>query len=130
MELEPARILIVEDDQITASVLTEILQDAGHTVEWVSTGARGFDRLAEGDADLVLLDLLLPEMNGFDVCRLMREREGRRRVPVIALSGFSEARDRARALDSGADDYLSKPFAIDELLARIDLRPATPRSPR
>lgn len=106
-------ILLVEDDRSIAVSLADGLVDAGHTVQVATTGA---DALAAPEADLVLLDLGLPDMDGRDVCRALRSRS---RVPIIMLTARSDEFDRVLGLELGADDYVTKPFSFRELVARI-----------
>lgn len=108
------RILLVEDDNRVAAALVPALERHGYTVTRVATGA---DALAAGETDLVLLDLGLPDIDGLDVCRRLR-RGGD--VPIIAVTARAEANQRIRGLRSGADDYVVKPYALGELLARIE----------
>lgn len=107
------RVLLVEDDHRIAGPLTEGLGRYGFAVHRVSTGT---DALAAAPADLVLLDLGLPDMDGIDVCRELR---GRGPVPVIMLTARDGESDRIVGLELGADDYLAKPFSLRELVARI-----------
>ncbi|WP_111600658.1 response regulator transcription factor [Streptomyces sp. Amel2xB2] len=107
------RLLLVEDDDLIARPLTEGLGNYGFTVERAATGAAA---LAAPPADLVLLDLGLPDMDGIDVCRVMRSRSD---VPIIMITARGEETDRVVGLELGADDYLSKPFGVRELVARI-----------
>ena len=108
------RILLVEDDLDIANALIPALRRYGLMVTHVRTAA---DALAADPGDLVLLDLGLPDGDGINVCRQIRTVSD---VPVIAVTARGEAADRVRGLRSGADDYVVKPFAISELLARID----------
>ena len=105
--------MLVEDDNAIAVSLVDGLTGAGHTVDLVGTGA---DALAASPADLVLLDLGLPDMDGRDVCRALRARG---RVPIIMLTARSDEFDRVLGLEMGADDYVTKPFGFRELVARI-----------
>jgi DNA-binding response OmpR family regulator len=107
------KLLLVEDDKAIADTLVEGLTAAGHTVTHVDTGAAA---LAERDYELVLLDLGLPDMDGRDVCRHLRERSS---MPIIMLTARSEEFDRVLGLELGADDYVTKPFSLRELVARI-----------
>jgi two-component system, OmpR family, response regulator RegX3 len=107
------KLLLVEDDKAIAETLVEGLTAAGHTVVHVTTGSRA---LTEHDHDLVLLDLGLPDMDGRDVCRQMRQKAT---TPIIMLTARSEEFDRVLGLELGADDYVTKPFSLRELIARI-----------
>jgi len=107
------KLLLVEDDRSIAETLVEGLTGAGHTVTHVATGAGA---LAARDYELVLLDLGLPDMDGRDVFRALRQRST---VPIIMLTARSEEFDRVLGLELGADDYVTKPFSLRELVARI-----------
>ncbi|MFF4361625.1 response regulator transcription factor [Streptomyces sp. NPDC001604] len=135
------RVLLIEDDDRVAGPLVEGLSRFGFTVDHARTGADG---LTAEEADMVLLDLGLPDMDGTDVCRMLRLRS---QVPIIMISARSDEVDRVLGLELGADDYLSKPFGVRELVARIravvrrtrpvhadvspmaELRPAAPARP-
>jgi two-component system, OmpR family, copper resistance phosphate regulon response regulator CusR len=112
------KVLVVEDEDLIASFLLKGLRASGYAVDRASKGAEALE--LAGDADLVILDLGLPDMDGLDVLRALRER--RIVAPVIVLTARGDIDDRVRGLDLGADDYLPKPFAFDELLARIRAR--------
>lgn len=111
-----ARILVIEDDPGVRQVVTRNLAAHGFRVEAASAGREGLDREPSFHADLVLLDLGLPDMSGLDVITELRERTS---TPIIVLSIRGAEKDKVRALDLGADDYLTKPFAIQELEARL-----------
>jgi len=110
------RILLVEDDRMIADGVQTALEQDGYSVDWVGDGAAASDALRASAFDLVLLDLGLPKRDGVAVLRELRGR--RDQTPVIILTARDEVRDRVAALDAGADDYLVKPFALDELAAR------------
>ncbi|TCJ30441.1 response regulator transcription factor [Nocardioides jejuensis] len=112
----PARLLVMEDDDDVAGPLLRALTREGHEVERVATGSAGLKRVADGDIDLVLLDLGLPDMDGLEVCRLLRS--GGYDGGVLMLTARSSELDRVDGLDVGADDYLAKPFGLAELQAR------------
>jgi len=112
----PLRALLVEDDARLAALTRDYLQGRGVTVEVVGDGRRGLAEALRGGHDVVLLDLMLPGLDGLEVCRALRARSD---VPVIVLTARGEEADRVMGLETGADDYLSKPFAPRELLARI-----------
>jgi two-component system, OmpR family, response regulator RegX3 len=111
---DDVKLLLVEDDKAIADTLVEGLTAAGHTVVHVATGA---DALAVRGHELVLLDLGLPDMDGRDVCRELRQRSAT--TPIIMLTARSEEFDRVLGLELGADDYVTKPFSLRELVARI-----------
>jgi DNA-binding response OmpR family regulator len=121
------RVLIVEDEARIASFLVKGLTAAGYAVEHVATGGEALTRLQPGGTQLVILDLRLPDMDGFDVLARLRERGDQ--TPVIVLTARGDVHDRVRGLDLGADDYLTKPFAFDELLARVRARLRAPSRP-
>jgi two-component system response regulator CpxR len=114
--LEENRILVIDDDAELCELLGEYLGQEGFVVESVSDGAAGLERTLSGAHALVVLDVMLPEMNGFDVLRRIRERS---KVPVLMLTARGDDVDRIVGLEMGADDYLPKPFNPRELVARI-----------
>ena len=111
------RILLVEDDDLLAAGIRDTLERALYAVEWVPDGAQALAALKSNTFDLVVLDLGLPKVDGVEVLRQVRGEGGT--VPVIVLSARDTAPDRVLGLDAGADDYLVKPFDVDELLARV-----------
>jgi two-component system OmpR family response regulator len=111
------RILVVEDETRMAALLKRGLEEEGHTVDVATTGTDGLYYASEYEYDAVVLDAMLPEMDGFEVCRQMRA--GSRWAPVLMLTARDAVSDRVRGLDAGADDYLVKPFAFAELAARL-----------
>jgi two-component system KDP operon response regulator KdpE len=111
-----ALILIVEDDLPTRQVLARELASAGYRIVEAETGARALERFAARRPDLVLLDLGLPDIDGLQVIRAIRKEA---RTPILILSGRFEEREKVEALDRGADDYVTKPFGVAELRARI-----------
>jgi len=119
------RVLLVEDDEPVAQSLRRGLIRYGFEVEWVSTGGAALGH--QGPYDVVLLDLGLPDTDGLDVCRALRERGD---VPIIVISARSDETDRVVGLELGADDYVSKPFGVREVIARIRavMRRAQPRT--
>lgn len=114
------RILIIEDEKELADGLEAILSRENYSVDVVGDGVNGLDYILSKMYDLVVLDIMLPEMNGIDVLRAARK-EGID-TPIILLTARSQLRDKIEGLDSGADDYITKPFDSDELLARIRAR--------
>lgn len=124
-----ARILVVEDDVEIVDVLRRTLRAEGFFVEGVATGRDALDTVPGFLPDLVILDLGLPDVDGEEVCRQLRASQESSRLPILMLTARSEVDDRVSGLDSGADDYLTKPFERVELLARIRalLRRTPPR---
>ena len=113
------RILVVEDEASLARFLQLELNHEGYRVETAQNGYEALGRISEGRWDLVLLDIMLPGLDGFEVCRRIRKQ---RNVPIIMLTARDATLDKVKGLDTGADDYVTKPFVIEELLARIRVR--------
>jgi two-component system OmpR family response regulator len=111
------RILVVEDELKMAGLLKRGLEEEGYAVDVSNTGADGLWAGSENPYDAILLDVMLPDLDGFDVCRQLRERG--RWAPVLMLTARDGVADRVAGLDAGADDYLAKPFSFAELLARV-----------
>jgi len=115
-ENQPRRILLIEDDCDLCSLMRDYLEQYGYASEAAHDGAQGLARALQGGFDLIILDVMLPLLDGFEVLRQYRKRSS---VPVILLTARTAAADRIAGLDTGADDYLPKPFDPEELLARI-----------
>jgi DNA-binding response OmpR family regulator len=114
------RILVIEDDPSIRMGLEDTLRAKGYEVDVVGRGSEGAERATGGRYDLVVLDVMLPDIDGFEVCRRIRQSKvPARRVPVIILSARGAELDRVRGLELGADDYVTKPFSLMELLARV-----------
>lgn len=111
------RILVVEDERKISAYVKRGLEEQGYAVDAACTGREALDWAAAAPYDVIILDVLLPEKDGFTVCRELRERG--LRTPIIMLTARDSVDDRVRGLDAGADDYLIKPFALKELLARL-----------
>jgi len=111
-------VLIVEDEEKIGRFLELELMHEGYGVMKAANGREGLEKAQSGKADLVVLDVMLPELNGFEVLRRIRKNSD---IPVIMLTARDEVMDKVAGLDGGADDYMTKPFAIEELLARIRL---------
>ena len=114
-----ARILIVEDEPDLRQVLAYNLRDAGHEVVATGEGRRGMALALESPPDLVLLDLMLPDLSGLEVCRTLKANEKTRHVPVVMVTARGEEIDRVVGFELGADDYVVKPFSVRELLLRL-----------
>src|SRR6476660_10444122 len=111
-----ARILIVDDEPNILATVAPLLRARGYEVVSVMTAAAAFEAIDRDKPDLIVLDLGLPDIDGVEVCRLVRETSN---VPILVLSARGAEGDKVGALDAGADDYVTKPFGADELLARI-----------
>jgi two-component system, OmpR family, response regulator MprA len=112
------KILVVDDERAVRDSLRRALELEGYNVELAADGEEALDQLeSNGDPDAVILDLLMPGVDGLEVCRRLR-RDGRR-LPILMLTARDEIESRVSGLDAGADDYVTKPFALDELLARV-----------
>ncbi|MGG6312457.1 response regulator transcription factor [Paenibacillus macerans] len=110
-------ILVIDDDEKITSMLRRGLAFEGYDVFTANNGAEGLSMMLSADPDLIILDVMMPKIDGFEVCR--RLREGGSTVPVLMLTAKDEVENRVKGLDLGADDYLVKPFALEELLARV-----------
>ncbi|HSH95376.1 MAG TPA: response regulator transcription factor [Roseimicrobium sp.] len=110
------RILIVEDEPDLLNSLAKALREENYAVDTASDGEDGFYKAESNDYDALVLDVMLPKMDGWEILRRLRETK---QTPVLLLTAKDAVRDRVRGLDSGADDYLTKPFDLDELLARL-----------
>ncbi len=110
-------ILMVEDERRLAQVVRKVLEEEGHTVDVAFDGEDGLVMALDGSHDVMILDVLLPGMDGVDICQSLRR--NRVDTPILLLTALDGIEDRVRGLDAGADDYLPKPFAFQELLARL-----------
>ena len=114
---EKTRVLIVEDEARIARFLQMELEHEGFEAETESNGTRAYERIIQEKFDIVLLDVMLPGMDGIEICRRVREISN---VPIIMLTARDAVEDRVEGLDIGADDYMTKPFAVPELIARLN----------
>jgi DNA-binding response OmpR family regulator len=112
------KILVVEDEAVLREGLVDLFGSAGHACEAVADGVSAVERGLDPSFDLVVLDLMLPELDGIEVCR--RIREVRPHVPILMLTARGAEEDKVRGLEIGADDYVTKPFGVRELLARVE----------
>jgi two-component system, OmpR family, response regulator len=113
----PMRILVVEDAHKIANSIKKGLEQEHYAVDVAYTGTDGYDLASSEDYDLIILDLMLPDMDGLEICKRLREKAIH--TPVLILTAKGQLQDKITGLDSGADDYLTKPFSFEELLARI-----------
>lgn len=111
------KILLAEDDLRVARAVRRVFEEESHHVEIVGEGQVALRAVTTGDFDVMILDVMLPELDGFDVCKQMRAAGVQ--TPVLMLSACADVQDRVKGLDAGADDYMVKPFAVAELLARV-----------
>ncbi|NJP12259.1 MAG: response regulator transcription factor, partial [Leptolyngbyaceae cyanobacterium RU_5_1] len=111
------RILVIEDDEFIAHVLTTILTSQNYAVEVATDGQAGWDLVEAFDYDLVMLDVMLPKLDGISLCRQIRSKG--LQMPILLLTGQDSGHDKAIGLDAGADDYVVKPFDEEELVARV-----------
>jgi len=116
-EAERARILVAEDDRAAREALVRALQLEGYTVVAASNGAEALEAVRQAQPDVLLLDVSMPLVDGLTVCRVLRAESNR--LPVLMLTARTETSDRVAGLDAGADDYMPKPYDLDELLARV-----------
>ncbi len=110
-------ILLAEDDLRLARAVRRVFEEETHHVELVGDGQAALDKASDGPFDVMVLDVMLPKLDGFEVCQ--RLRTGGSRLPILMLTARTEVTDRVKGLDAGADDYMIKPFAVVELLARV-----------
>ena len=111
------RVLVVDDDPQLREALSRALELDGYDVSTASNGVKALDAISASRPDVMVLDVMMPYVGGLDVCRTLRERKDR--LPILVLTARDEVGDRVAGLDAGADDYLTKPFALEELRARL-----------
>ncbi|HEX5216911.1 MAG TPA: response regulator transcription factor [Vicinamibacterales bacterium] len=114
-----ARVLVVEDNLDIANLIKHYLEGAGHTIEQLASGREVLPRVRQAAPDLIVLDLMLPGMDGLMVCQALRQDASTAAIPVIMLTARGEESDRIRGLELGADDYIVKPFSPKEMVARV-----------
>jgi len=117
--LDAPRVLVVEDNQAIAHLVETLLSQEGYAVEAAATGSAALARLETDGIDLVLLDLILPDQNGLEVCRLLREKLATIHLPILMIKALASDEERLEGFDAGADDYITKPFHTEELLSRV-----------
>jgi adenylate cyclase len=115
----PAKILVVDDTPKNVKLLADLLSARGYAVAIAASGAEALAQLEAEKPDLVLLDVVMPEMSGYEVCRKIRENPATRILPVVMVTALDPAEERIKGLDAGADDFLTKPINQAELLARV-----------
>jgi putative two-component system response regulator len=115
----PARVLVVDDIEANRSLVAALLTRDGYRIETVADGAAALDSVRRDPPDVVLLDVMMPALNGFDVCRTLKQDPRTRLVPVVLVTALHDTGDRIQGIDAGADDFISKPFNAHELRARV-----------
>ena len=115
-----AKILLVEDNEMNRDMLSRRLQRKGYDVEIAIDGKDGIEKATSGGFDLVLMDMSLPEIDGWEVTRLLREEPATKELPIIPLTAHAMEGDREKALDAGCDDYDTKPIELPRLLSKIE----------
>lgn len=111
------RILVVDDDELVLMALDELLKPEGYEVHTVSSGAEALIQLDRNSYDLLVFDIIMPHMDGFELCRKVREKEGYRETPIVFLTAKSRDEDRTQGLKAGANLFLSKPISPEKLLS-------------
>ena len=114
-----AKIVVVEDDAVLAETLADNLSQEGYKVTTVADGEVAYKKIVDAPPDLIILDVMLPGLDGLSLCRMIRREPTTSHIPIIMLTARSSEVDKIVGLESGADDYVAKPFALGELLARI-----------
>jgi putative two-component system response regulator len=115
----PGQILVADDLEANRQLLARILTDDGHVVHAATDGADALKRMEHDSVDLVLLDVMMPGVDGFEVCRELKRRPSTRLVPVVLITALQDSESRVRGIDAGADDFITKPFSTHELRARV-----------
>jgi DNA-binding response OmpR family regulator len=113
-------LLVAEDEETTGRLVCEALEENGYQTHWAKDGVDALNYILESRPDGVVLDLVLPKLHGYEICSMVRKSRSVQWTPIIVLSGCVGHRDKMQAFELGADDYVTKPFRIEELLARVD----------
>jgi DNA-binding response OmpR family regulator len=113
------RILIVDDDEMVLIALNELLKPEGYEVQTLSNGSEALKKLDQNGYDLLMLDIIMPEMDGFELCKKIREKENYRETPIVFLTAKSQEEDRVQGIEAGANLFLSKPISPEKLLGII-----------
>lgn len=122
------RVLLIEDNEANRHLATFLLEKSGCEVHYAQDGARGLALSDSVRPDLIVLDIQMPEMDGYEVAARLRAREATTRIPILVVTSYAQAGDRQRALSIGVSDYLEKPFEPEDFLARVN-RLLPPKSP-
>ena len=121
MNISQPKILCVDDDPINLKLLEALLVSRGYAVIKAEGGRTALEKISEQKIDLILLDVMMPEINGFEVCAMIKEEERFRNIPIVMVTALRSKDDRIRGIEAGADDFISKPFDQGEILARVKM---------
>ena len=121
MNVSQPKILCVDDDPINLKLLEALLVSRGYAVIKAESGRIALEKISEQKIDLILLDVMMPEINGFEVCAMIKEEERFRNIPIVMVTALRSKDDRIRGIEAGADDFISKPFDQGEILARVKM---------
>jgi DNA-binding response OmpR family regulator len=113
-------VLLAEDDDAITQIVVAALEGEGFRIQCVSDGIAAINTILETRPDVILLDLMLPQLDGYNICRMVRKADSVHHTPILVISGRASVEDRLRAFEVGADDYVTKPFDLEELLARVE----------
>jgi diguanylate cyclase (GGDEF)-like protein/PAS domain S-box-containing protein len=114
-----AKILVIDDAQVNLRMLTQCLATEGYAVQAVPDGKRALEAVLSNQPDLILLDIVMPDLDGFEVCRILKENDQTKTIPVLFMSALNETEDKVKGFEAGAVDYITKPFQFQEVLARV-----------
>ncbi len=118
---EQKRILCVDDEPVNLKLLEAVFVPKGYEVVMANNGREALERISEKRIDIVLLDAMMPEMIGFDTCRRIKEDERYRNIPVVMITALRSKEDRIKSIEAGAEDFISKPFDVEEVIARVKM---------
>src|SRR4030042_3614738 len=114
-----AKILVIDDAQVNLRMLTQCLATEGYAVQAVPDGRHALEAVLSNQPDLILLDIVMPDLDGFEVCRILKENKQTKAIPVLFMSALNETEDKVKGFEAGAVDYITKPFQFQEVLARV-----------
>jgi DNA-binding response OmpR family regulator len=118
---QAARVLVIDDDAVLCEIVQDMLTQSGYAVETATSGTAGLERIAAGGVDVILLDIMMPGLDGLEVCRRVRQDDSHGYVPIILLTALRTEADQRAGFAAGADDFISKPYRQEDLLARVQV---------